>query len=461
MIISTTSTDAAIPTPDTAPGPSRKFIVLVSFVAALGGLLFGYDTAIISGTIPFIKAYFNLNEYTLGWAVSSILIGCAIGAALAGTLAEKCGRRLVLILCALLFAASGIGAGTAGSLVSFILFRLLGGLGVGAAAMVSPMYIAEMAPPAWRGRLVAFYQLAIVSGILLAYFANYALEGTGEHNWRWMFGSQVAPAALFLGMLMMVPETPRWLASKGRGDQARRVLQKIAGSRVEPALAEIEGSFQQKRASALSDLFSSRHLPLIWMGILIAVFQQITGINSVIYYAPVILRETGLSVSGSLFQTIGIGVINILATLLAIGTVDKVGRKPLLLTGSVLMCISLFGLGLCFHYQYFSHYVVMIALLLYVASFSATWGAVAWVYLSEIFPNRIRALAMSVATLALWIGDFVVTYTFPIMTTAFGTAVTFFTYGTVCIIVIAFVVIRVPETKGHSLEEIEKLLITT
>ena len=440
---------------------NRSFIILISFVAALGGLLFGYDTAIISGAVPFIRDYFNLNAYTLGWAVSSILIGCGIGAILAGTLAEKYGRRFVLIICALLFAISGVGAGISSTLFEFIVFRLIGGLGVGAAAMVSPMYIAEMVPAKWRGRLVSLYQLAIVSGILLAYFANYALADTGSNNWRWMFASQVAPAALFFIMLLFVPETPRWLVKKGRTPEAHKVLQKTVGEKNSGhALAEIDASFTDQSKLVLAELFSSKYLPVIGIGILIAVFQQVTGINSVIYYAPVILKETGVSTTGSLFQTIGIGIINIFATSLAIALVDKIGRKRLLLIGSLLMGISLVALGICFNFHYFENYIILISLLVYVGSFSATWGAVAWVYLSEIFPNRIRGLALSVATLALWLADFIVTYTFPIMTTKLGTSVTFFIYAILSITAFIYILVKVPETKGYSLEEIEKLLIT-
>ena len=231
---------------------NKKFILLVSFVAALGGLLFGYDTAIISGAIPYITYFFNLDEFSLGWAVSVILIGCGAGALVAGALAEKFGRRSVLIICAILFAVSGIGAGTSSSLIMFIIFRLIGGLGVGAAAMVSPMYIAEIAPAAWRGRLVALYQLAIVAGILLAYLANYLLANIGDNNWRWMFASQVAPAAFFFIMLLFVPETPRWLVRKGKTESALKILNKTAGSAYsKQALKEISSSFTNEKTSEL------------------------------------------------------------------------------------------------------------------------------------------------------------------------------------------------------------------
>lgn len=436
------------------------FIILISIVAALGGLLFGFDTAIISGTIPFIKTHFALNEYSLGAAVSCILIGCFLGALFAGKLAEAFGRRYVLIICAALFAISGIGAGLSGILPMFILFRIIGGLGVGAAAMVSPMYIAEIAPAAWRGRLVALYQLAIVTGILLAYFSNFALAGIGEDSWRWMFASQVIPAALFWAMLFFVPETPRWLIKKGRTAQAVLILQKTGGEAFSTyELAQIQDSFSDENQAKLADLFSSKYLPVLWIGILIAIFQQITGINSILYYAPVIFQQTGISASNSLLQTIGIGVVNVLSTFVAIGLVDKAGRKKLLLIGSILMGLSLIAVSLCFRYQYFGNYIVLIAMLVYVGAFGATLGAVTWVYLSEIFPNRIRGLAMSLATMVLWLADFIVTYTFPVMTVKLGTANTLLTYAVFCVVAAAYILFKVPETKGKSLEEIEKALI--
>jgi SP family arabinose:H+ symporter-like MFS transporter len=436
------------------------FIILISIVAALGGLLFGFDTAIISGTIPALKIHFALNEYSLGGAVSCILIGCFLGALLAGKLAEAYGRRYVLIICAVLFAVSGVGAGVSGSLSIFVLFRIIGGLGVGAAAMVSPMYIAEIAPASWRGRLVALYQLAIVTGILLAYFSNFALAGIGQNSWRWMFASQVIPAALFWIMLYFVPETPRWLVKKGRIEQAALILAKTGGEAFSKTeLVQIQSSFANDKQAKFSELFSSRYLPIIWVGILIAIFQQVTGINAIIYYAPIIFEQTGLSASSSLLQTIGIGVVNVISTFIAIGLVDRVGRKKLLLIGSCLMGLSITAVALCFHYQYFGNYIVLISTLIYVGSFSATLGAVTWVYLSEIFPNRIRGLAMSLATMVLWLADFIVTYTFPIMTAKLGTANTLLTYAVLCAVAFIYILVKVPETKGKSLEEIEKSLI--
>jgi SP family arabinose:H+ symporter-like MFS transporter len=433
---------------------NNNFIILVSAVAALGGLLFGFDTAIISGTIPYIIGYFHLSEYMLGWAVSSILIGCATGAIFAGMLADKFGRRSILIVCAILFAVSGIGAGVSHDLYIFIFFRLIGGLGVGAAAMVSPMYIAETAPADWRGRLVAFYQLAIVIGILLAYFSNYAFSGMGENAWRWMFESQIVPSLLFLLLLMIVPETPRWLIKNGRNEEAKEILAKTSGD-----FAAIENSFKNEKQPDLKQLFSRKYKNVLFIGILIAVFQQITGINSILYYAPVIFRETGLDNASSLLQTIGIGAINVLSTFIAIGLVDKVGRRRFFLIGSLLMGFSLFAIGSCFEFKYFDHYLVLIFMLIYVASFGCTLGAVTWVYLSEIFPNAIRGLALSVATLSLWLADFVVTYTFPIMTKHLGTSSTLFCYAALCAVAFVYMLFNVKETKGRTLEEIETLFV--
>ncbi len=441
---------------------NKMFVILVSVVAALGGLLFGFDTAIISGTIPSITAYFTLDEYMLGWAVSSILIGCATGALIAGRTADQYGRRFTLILCAVLFAISGIGAGLSHQLYLFILFRLIGGLGVGAAAMVSPMYIAEIAPAAWRGRLVAFYQLAIVVGILLAYFSNYIFSGLGENSWRWMFASQAAPSLLFLFMLLLVPETPRWLMKKGRKQAAANILVKTSGAETaRKELTEIENSFHHEQHTAFEQLFSKAYRPVLLIGILVAIFQQVTGINSILYYAPVIFKETGLDSSSSLLQTIGIGFVNVVSTFIAIGLVDKVGRRKFLLAGSLLMGFSLGAVAFCFHYRYFDHYLVLLFMLVYVGSFGCTLGAVTWIYLSEIFPNSIRGVALSVATLSLWLADFVVTYTFPIMTKHLGTAATLSCYTGLCAVAFLYMLFNVRETKGRSLEEIETMFVPT
>ncbi len=440
-------------------GFNKSYIIRFSIIAALGGLLFGYDTAVISGAIPFIKVYFNLNENLLGWAVGCILIGCALGAIIAGKIAELKGRKFALGLCAILFAVTGIGAGLATTLAGFVFFRILGGVAVGIASVVSPLYITETSPSSLRGTLVSLYQLAVVTGILLAYVSNYALADIGESNWRWMFASQTFVALLFLLFLLTVPETPRWLIKKTRLSEGLSILKKTGGEQyAAKELSTIQHSFRENQHLKLFELFSAKYSPVLWVGILLAIFQQITGINAVIYYAPTIFSETGVGTSGSLYQTIGIGIVNVAFTFIAIAFVDKIGRKLFLLAGSFMMCISLIVIAFCFMYGYFNNYIILIFTLLYVASFCATLGAVVWVYIAEIFPNKIRGLAMSVATFALWFADFVVTYTFPIMIENFSTATTLFIYAFFCSITFFYVLFKIPETKGKSLEQIEAIV---
>jgi len=436
-----------------------SFILAISSVAALGGLLFGFDTAVISGAIPSLQALFRLDEYALGWAVSSILIGCALGAIVAGKLADRFGRRWTLMACAVLFGISGVGAGLADTLDTFVFFRLVGGIGVGAAAIVSPLYISETAPAAWRGRLVSLYQLAIVFGILLAYFSNYALSGIAD-GWRWMFAVQGIPALIFGFCLLAVPETPRWLVGRKRTSSALAILEKTLGSdAARTELALIERSFDASEGASLRELFGRDHRPVLVMGILIAVFQQVTGINAILYYAPAIFAKTGLDASSSLLQTIALGGVNLLATFGAIALVDTLGRRSLLLSGSAVMGIALAAVALCFHYGYFEGYVVLVLMLLYVAAFACTLGAVTWVYLAEVFPNRIRAMAMSVATLALWLADFAVAYTFPMMNERLSTAATLACYAAFCVIAFVYVRAKAPETRGRRLEELEALFV--
>ena len=438
---------------------NKGFIVLVCAVTAMGGLLFGFDTAVISGAIPYITRYFKLDEYMLGWAVSAVLIGCAIGALASGKIADRYGRRPVLIVGAVLFMASGIGAGLSHQLMIFIFFRLIGGLGVGSAAMVSPMYIAEIAPANLRGRMVSLYQMGIVLGILVAYFSNYLLDGVGVDNWRWMFMAQSFPSVLFGGLLLIIPESPRWLVMNGRVQQATAVLARTVGN-AEAFLqvADIQNSIGPDVEGSTLGTISKSGRRLLFIGVLVAIFQQITGINAILYYAPVIFKETGLDGASSLFQTIFIGIANVLSTFLAIGLVDKIGRRKLLLSGCLLMAISLAVVGACFQYHYFGHYVVLIFLLIYVCTFASTLGAGVWVYLSEIFPNRIRGMALSIATLSLWIADFAVTYAFPIMVKHLGTPATLFSYAIMCFVAFAYMSLNVKETKGKSLEEIEILM---
>lgn len=441
-------------------GLNQSYIVSVSMISALGGLLFGFDTAIISGTISYIQPYFELNEFSLGWAVSSILLGCALGAAMAGKMSDVWGRKITLMVCAFLFAATGIGTGLAHTLEVFVGFRILSGLAVGTAAMVGPMYIAETVPASLRGRMVSMYQLAIVSGILLAYLSNYLLSGLGDNSWRWMFASQALPSVLFFLLLFFVPESPRWLVKKELSNDAKKILERIGGTeycRVE--IAAIEESFQHETKEKLSTLWLPSYRSVLWIGILIAAFQQITGINAIVYYAPEIFKSTGVSNENALLQTIGIGIMMFLFTLVAIWLIDKAGRRILLLAGCAVMGLSLIGVAACFHFSYFDYYLVLIFLMLYIAGFSASLGAVTWVLLSEIFPNRIRALALSLSTLVLWIADFAASFSFPILNEQLGVASTLMIFAALCVIYFFYIKWKVPETKGQTLEALEKILV--
>ncbi|MGL4631439.1 MAG: sugar porter family MFS transporter [Leadbetterella sp.] len=435
------------------------YLTKVSLASALGGLLFGFDTAIISGAISGIEKHFGLNNVTLGWAVSCILIGCAIGASVAGILSDKFGRKNILILCAVLFGLTGLGVGLSDSLTVFVLFRISSGLAVGAAAMVAPMYIAETVPSEIRGKLVSVYQLAIVFGILLAYCTNLSFSGVKE-DWRWMFSSQVVPSVLFLVCLLYIPETPRWLLGAGKKDMAFDVLKKIGGQSYAVAeLSAIENGFSKSKETGYSELLNMPTLKVLFMGCIIATFQQITGINAILYYAPEIFKLTGIDTTQALQSSIGIGIVMFFSTLIAIFYVDKFGRKSLLFWGCLLMAISLVVVALCFKMSYFDNYLIFIFLLIYIASFSASLGAVTWVIISEIFPNKIRALAMSISTLVLWIADFAASYAFPIFNMKYGISTTLSIFVILCIVYCVYIWIMIPETKGKSLEEIEKEII--
>jgi MFS transporter, SP family, arabinose:H+ symporter len=438
---------------------NNRYIILISTAAALGGLLFGFDTAIISGAIAAVEKHFVLNDVWLGFAVSSILIGCGIGAAITGWLCDQLGRKKVLFICGVLFAVTGIGTGMANSLTVFLLFRICGGFAVGAAAMASPMYIAETVPAHQRGRMVAVYQLAIVAGILLAYFSNWLLSSNTVNGWRWMFASQAVPSVLFLISLLLVPESPRWLIGQNNITAAKKIVEQIGGKLyASTAIQAIQQSFATQQKQQWQHLLLPKYRKVLWLGIFIAIFQQVTGINAILYYAPEIFKQTGVDSGNALLQTIGIGVAMLLFTFIAIGFVDKTGRRPLLFWGSAVMGMALCGVALCFHYNYFQNYLVLILIVLYIAGFSASLGAVTWVVLSEIFPNSIRAMALSLSTLILWLADFAASFFFPIANKRLGPTTTLLIFAALCFVYVVYIKIKVPETKGKTLEELEQQL---
>jgi MFS transporter, SP family, arabinose:H+ symporter len=434
----------------------NKYVVLISIVAALGGLLFGFDTAVISGTLNFIQPYFGLSETQLGWVVSSLLFGCIAGVVFAGRVGDRYGRKKVLMLAAFLFFLSAIGSSLAHSLPVFVISRVLGGIAVGVVSILSPMYIAELAPAKHRGVLVSLNQLAIVTGILVAFFSNYLLVDTGINNWRWMMIVMTLPAVLLFFCLFIVPESPRWLVAKNRSGDALKVLIITSGKEnAARELNEIELTLTNQYKSGFRDLLSPKIKPLLLIGIVLAVFQQITGINTIMYYAPKIFADIGLSNDTALFQTIFIGGTNLVFTILAMYLIDRIGRKNLIVTGSAGMMLMLSGLSVLYYSGNTNGIAVLIFILGYIAFFAASLGPALWVVAAELFPNRLRNKGMSVAIVALWIACTFVSIVFPVMLETLNGGATFMIFAIICLGSLIFTLKFVPETKGKSLEQIE------
>lgn len=434
----------------------KSYVVLISVVAALGGLLFGFDTAVISGTINFIQPYFGLSEAGLGWTVSSLLFGCIAGVFLAGKAGDRYGRKKVLMLAALLFFISAVGSASAHSLSFFLFFRILGGIAVGVASILSPMYIAELAPAKYRGTLVSLNQLAIVIGILVAFFSNYLLVDTGVNNWRWMLLVMAAPSVLLFFTLFLVPESPRWLVARHQNAEALKVLLKTSGEEfAHSELNEIQQTLKNQEESTFKDLLAPKIRPLLFIGIILAVFQQITGINTIMYYAPKIFANVGQSNDLALLQTIAIGSTNLIFTLVAMILIDRFGRKLLILIGSAGMMLMLSGLSVLFFMKETSGGMMLVFILGYIAFFSASLGPALWVVAAELFPNRLRSKGMSIAIVSLWIACTIVTIAFPIMLEKLSGGITFLIFALICLANLIYVWRYVPETKGKTLEVLE------
>jgi len=445
-------------------GGSTTYVLLLASVAALGGLLFGYDTAVIAGAIGFLETHFTLTPFWKGWAVSNVLVGCMIGAALAGPLSDRLGRKKVLLMAAGLFAVSAVGSAIPQNLGQFVLARMLGGLGVGMASMLSPLYIAEVSPARVRGRLVSLNQITIITGMLVVSIVNWLIAGPDEFEswnvttgWRWMFASETLPAAAFLVCLLVVPESPRWLTKQGREAEALRVLTRVGGTRrAALEMSEIKDAIAHEGGS-IRELLKPGIRTALGIAMVLAILQQVTGINAVLYYAPEIFRSSGVEVTATqaLLQTVALQAANLLFTLVAIWVVDWGGRKPLLLITSAAMGASLVLLGGAFYLALPAVWIFAFTML-YVASFAVAMGPVVWVVLSEIFPTRTRGRAMGVATVSLWVACFAVSQTVPWMFDRLGEAKTFWSYAVMCLVSFVFVASFVPETKGKTLEEIER-----
>lgn len=435
-------------------------LILYTFVAALGGLLFGFDTAVISGTIPFITEYFNLSDVLLGWAVSSALLGCILGALLVGRPADAFGRRTMLKAMAALFFISAVWTGLATGLTAFVIARFIGGIAVGGASVLSPMYISEIAPADKRGRLVATAQLAIVIGILTAFFSNYLLVDLGANNWRYMFIAEAVPSGLFFILLFFVSRSPRWLVKMDRLDEAGRVIASVnPQADVKRAIGEIVQSIDKEAFAHLSVLFRKPYLRLVLIGVAVGMFNQFTGINVIMYYAPSIFKSAGFSDSASLMQTVIIGATNLVSTVIAMSIIDRVGRRFLLLMGALGMTAFLGLFAVAYLSSAFGSYLLLGCLVGFVAFFAASQGVVIWVILSEMFPNNIRARASSIGSFSHWFFNTATSFLFPVVAGIVGIGFVFIFYTLATLASFFFFKKFLVETKGRSLEELEKYVL--
>jgi len=455
---------------------SLLYVIFISAVAAIGGFLFGFDSGVINGTVSALGNTFNSSSVATGFNVASVLLGCALGALAAGPLADKFGRRAIMIVTAIIFAVSAFGSGVADSSAEFIFYRLFGGLGIGAASVLAPAYIAEVAPASLRGRLATLQQLAIVLGLFAAFLSNYLIANAagGAEGilmldlaaWRWMFWAELVPAGLFLIGVLFIPESPRYLVAQGKLKHAKTVFNKISNDDADTQINDVKQSLQSDKKPSIRDLFidgSKKVHPIVWVGVALSVFQQFVGINVVFYYGSELWQAAGFDESQSLFINVLAGTTNILSTFIAIALVDKVGRKPLLLVGSIGMFISLSALTYIFGSAgldeagklALSENMGTFALImanLFVVFFGLSWGPIVWVLLGEMFNNRIRGAALAVAASAQWIANFAITMTFPIMLGSIGLAGAYGFYTLSAFISVFFVVKYIKETRGMKLE---------
>ena len=432
-----------------------SYILGISFISALGGYLFGFDFAVISGALPFLRTEFALNAWWEGFLTGSLALGCIVGCLWAGNLADKYGRRPGLILAALIFAVSSLGMAFSQGLSIFVLMRFAAGIGVGMASMLSPMYIAEVSPAHMRGRNVAINQLTIVFGILVTNLVNYTLADSGPDAWRWMFGLGVIPSGLFFFGVLWLPESPRWLVKAGKPEQAKKVLDKIGNlAFAENTFNDIQKSLQGSTKQSYKAVFAKSVRPAVIVGITLAVFQQLCGINVVFNYTSTIFESVGANLNQQLFETVSIGIVNLVFTLVAMWQVDKLGRRPLMLVGSLGLSIVYIVLAFLLQSQA-SAGLVSIFVLLAIAMYATSLAPVTWVLISEIFPNNIRGVASSVAIVSLWGAYFILVFTFPILAEQLGAFGPFYIYAVICFLGFLFVKSKVKETKGRTLEELE------
>lgn len=464
------------PRQDVSSRINAGYVFAIAGTAALGGLLFGYDWVVIGGAKPFYEAYFRLGTQELiGWANSCALIGCLVGSVVSGGISDRFGRKKLLILSALLFCISSVLTGWAYSFGSFVTWRIIGGVAIGIASNVSPTYIAEISPEKWRGRLVSLNQITIEVGVLSAQIVNWLIaqkvpenataeqiqaSWNGQAGWRWMFTAVAVPALVLLVSSIFVPESPRWLVKYGRRAQGLRVLSKIGGDRYgEQVLGDIERTLAAETEASLthSELLSGPVLRILMIGVALTVLQQWSGINVIFNYAEEVYRSAGYGISDVLFNIVITGAIMLLFTLISLGFVDRVGRRPLMLLGCAGIALSHLFIGFAYRAG-MGGFPVLLFTLSAISCYSVSLAPVTWVLISEIFPNRIRGAAVSISVSALWTASFILTFTFPLILRGLGSAGTFWLYAAICTAGFLFILRRVPETKGRSLEEIERQL---
>lgn len=434
---------------------NNGYIIGISFISALGGYLFGFDFAVIAGALPFLKEQFHFDEVQEGIATATLAIGCIVGCIIAGSLSDKHGRKRSLMLSATIFLVSSLAMAFSNSSTAFITARFFAGIGVGMASVLSPMYIAEIAPAPMRGRLVAVNQMTVVIGIFVTNLVNYSLRNEGDEAWRWMVGLGAVPSFLFLAGVLLLPESPHWLIGQSKMDKARAILSKIGGTLYADTTAHsIRASLQQSASSRFSQLFDKTVLTAVIVGMGLAIFQQLCGINVVFNYTATIFESVGFNQDDQLRQMVFIGLVNMLCTAVAMWQVDRLGRKPLMLFGAIgLTLLYLVSASLLQRQSAYASWSLLAA----IGVYAMTLAPVTWVLIAEIFPNKVRGKATSVAIIALWLSYALLTFTFPIMAKRMGTYTPFYIYAVICLAGYVFVKTRVKETKGKSLEEMDHI----
>lgn len=453
---------------------NNRYLILIALVAAMGGFLFGYDWVVIGGAKAFYEVYFSIDHipWLQGWAMASAILGCLIGVAVSGGLTDKYGRKKMFFLAASIFTLSAIGTGAVNTLNWFIIFRILGGIGIGIASNISPMYISEVSPPSVRGKFITFYQLAVVLGILSAQITNWLIarpivlgesiltSWNGQMAWRWMFWAETVPALLFFILIFFIPESPRWLASKLKYEKTFSIFSKMKDEDfAKKQLSELQATLSlTTNEISFGSLFKGRLAKIVIIGIFIAVLQQWCGINVIFNYAQEIFMAAGYSVSDMLFNIVITGIVNVIFTFVGMYTVDKLGRRSLMIFGTIGLTLIYLLLGAGYFFR-IEGLAMLLLVVLAIACYAMTLAPVTWVVIAEIFPTKIRGLAMAVSTFALWAACFILTYTFPLLNKFLGSYGTFWLYGLICMAGFIFIRINLPETKGKTLEEIEKEII--